>query len=347
MAKNPRKIECLILSDGRAGHVKQSQAITKLMALEQTREIKILYPSKIHEYFFSCLMLIPWPHRFLKLLLKLALKPSSFKEALEGSENLIISAGASLNAPNIALRKLKSSKNIVLMKPTWGRASQYDLQIIPNHDVISQNRANTIRTLLTPSHFDPKQAEQAALELKRNYPLTDAPIVSILIGGSTSKTSLTVSWMALFLKHLKTYLKQNSVQLLCTTSRRTPLPICTELEKNISSLPACKLLITDPSSNPIPNLIHAMLYLSSQVWITQDSISMISEALYARKKPVVLQTQPHRSRKHETFLRSLEHHRLIELRSPHELMAPISTTTDFSLLNEEQKTLRTAIEAIL
>src|SRR3989338_4230114 len=201
METGSKSLSVVILTDDKKGHFNQSCAVARLLPKSQIDSILIQYKSRIHQLILSLLTYVPLPKPLIPFLLTQSLKKDSYPPIASTSCDIVISTGASLNAPNLFLSKLKSAKSVVVMKPSWGWKKQYDLQIIPKHDTSSffhLKQSNAVVTLGAPTFINEKELKTEAQNLLTTLklPWVKDPFqkyISLFIGGNSSHHHLTVA----------------------------------------------------------------------------------------------------------------------------------------------------------
>ncbi len=174
--------------------------------------------------------------------------------------DFIIGAGHRTHLSMLAAKRVYGGRTIVLMKPSLP-VSLFDLSLIPEHD---QYRGNS-SILETRGVLNPMQPQGAHL---RNKTL-------IMIGGPSKH----FGWQrdALIAQIIR-LCRDNPEQHFClTTSRRTPAEFVPALE-----LRALNNLSIVPFASTGKDWIARHLADSYRAWITEDSTSMVYEALTAR-----------------------------------------------------------------
>lgn len=172
----------------------------------------------------------------------------------------IIGAGHRTHLSMLAAKRAYGGRTIVLMQPSMP-ASLFDLCLIPEHDQYHGRAA----ILETRGVLNPMQPQGAHL---RNKTL-------IMIGGPSKH----FGWQGdALMAQIIRLCRDNPEQHFClTTSRRTPADFVPALElralSNLSIVPFAK---TDP------DWVARHLADSYRAWITEDSTSMVYEALSAR-----------------------------------------------------------------
>lgn len=168
-----------------------------------------------------------------------------------------VGAGHNTHLPMLAARKAWGGKIIVLMSPTLP-LTWFDLCIVPEHDE-PPSRPNV---LLTRGVLNGLRAQQVASVSKGLF----------LIGGPSNH----YTWSPDTLLHQIGAITAQSgnMKWVLATSPRTP-PSTTEALGKLSS-PDITLT---PFEGVEPGWLPYQLALASQVWVTEDSVSMIYEAL--------------------------------------------------------------------
>lgn len=182
--------------------------------------------------------------------------------------DLIVGIGHSTHWALILLKRcFPKAKSIVLMKPslpvTW-----FDYAIIPAHDFVDQ-QAIPPNVFITQGALNPLVNEHRH---EKNRHL-------ILIGGASKRYDFSKEMLIEQIELLLTKISnQNEVQtVLLTTSRRTPE---TFLSHEFFQNQTHNLQLFPVSMTPTGWLFE-QLQLAEFVWVTQDSVSMLFEALTA------------------------------------------------------------------
>lgn len=174
--------------------------------------------------------------------------------------DFIIGAGHHTHIHMLAAKKAFGGKTVVLMRPSVS-ASLYDFALIPEHDQY-QGRGNIIETRGVLNPMQP-QGEH------------DPNRVLMLIGGPSKHYGWQNQAVIDQIKNL--IHQQASKQFVLTTSRRTPADFVSALAKE--NLP--RLSVVPVSETPAGWVEHALANAGA-AWITEDSVSMVYEALSAQ-----------------------------------------------------------------
>jgi len=227
------------LLDGKTGHEKQSLALVK--NLKNQAECKI-FNINIQDL----------ENPFLALILK---KYNLNKGLIR--PDIAIGAGHKTHFHLLAIKRYFGARIVVIMKPSLP-LKLFDLCVIPKHDdVKSGTNVFITNTPLVNFNFNMKKKENMAL---------------FLIGGP----SRHFHWDSkIILEQIKNISKKFKFKkLLITTSRRTPLDFIDEFNrlniKNIQLYEHTKI---------INNWLDKNIIKVKNIWVTNDSYSMLIEAI--------------------------------------------------------------------
>jgi mitochondrial fission protein ELM1 len=160
----------------------------------------------------------------------------------------------------------------------WAAPDRFDL-IVATPQYHLPDRPNILRTA-TPLHpVAPERLAAAAATWAPRLAHLPRPRVAVLIGGSTGPYVLDRENGALLGYHANRMAARLGGALLVTTSARTPRRAIDAFEEQIA-VPAC---IHRWSAGAGENPYLAYLALADRIVITCDSISMLAEAVAARK----------------------------------------------------------------
>lgn len=351
----------VILSDGKPGHVKQSEAVAeRFKEVESqygrpgmeypTQTVRVEYRSALHRKLFAvfAVLFIPFAQGRLAWL-RLFFKTETAEALRQLSADFFISSGSSMTPLNLCLARECRAKSIVLMKPFWPfNYYRYDLVLVPAHDRGPMPR-ETFRTLLVPSLSDHDRLEQAGKKFGRSLRAASRVRLAIFLGGPTRDYRLSVNPVERVIQEVENASGQLG-DYLVTTSRRTPEGIVRFLKERLPDLKGCQELVV-ASEDPRPEVVPGMMALAEILVITEDSISMISEAVASSKKVVVLglatDTLPV---KHRRFLQLLLEKSAIVMAGPEDLLAvlrKLETTDQPALAREQDEAIVKKLEAIL
>jgi len=309
----------LILSDGKAGHLKQSLAVVELL-----RERN---PQVSHE-----VAQVAYRHRLLRALclcwswwvpagwggtrcLQYALSPASARAILTRYADLIVSCGASTVPVNELWARQNRAKSIVIMNPAPLPLRRFDLVIAPRHDGLPQRR-NVIQTVGAISLIQDGRLAQAVDRLSAHPKFRAAapdgvrrPVVAVFIGGETSQYTLGAGFVEGMVAQVLSTCELVNGRCLVTSSRRTPAAVERVLAERLGKHARCQLLLL-ASRDQLNGTMEGMLGAADVAVVTGESVSMVSEACASGRRVVVVEPPLRQANrlgltKHQRFLRDL------------------------------------------
>lgn len=174
--------------------------------------------------------------------------------------DFIVGAGHHTHIHILSAKKAYGGQTVVLMSPSVS-ASLYDFALVPEHDQY-QGRGNIIETRGVLNPMQP-QGEH------------DENRVLMLIGGPSKHYGWDNHSVV---DQIKTLIHQQpKKQFVLTTSRRTPADFVEVLEKE--KLPRLSVV---PASKTPAGWVEQELAKAGSAWISEDSVSMVYEALTAQ-----------------------------------------------------------------
>ena len=313
--KYSKEREVLILSDTRTGHLRQSEGAAKLISQQLAiRGIKTrLFVQEVKFRSVLSGVILGWLSRFSgkyqgqgmgMRYLRYALTPESWQGLMRFKPDIIVSAGGLTSVVNYLLAKENQAKSVVLMRPANLSLKKFNLAIIPRHDQPAQ-RSNVVVTEGALNLIDADYLSQKTKSLENSGllkgPLLN-PCIGILIGGNSKGFSLEPGLILDLAKEIKKSAEELNADILISTSRRTSFAVEEVIKNEFTGYPRCKLLVI-ASQNNNPDIVGAILGLSSLIVSSPESISMISEAVCAEKYVVVFNSG-NLSAKHRRFLKN-------------------------------------------
>ncbi|MFC1808839.1 ELM1/GtrOC1 family putative glycosyltransferase [Candidatus Omnitrophota bacterium] len=297
-----------IISDGKPGHLNQSHAVYQMLeqsvaddratdgtAFEfELTSIPVHFKSKFRKKLFRCLFPFLFPLMRGRLsMLKYFLEKKSFESILYGYYDITISCGSSVIPLSLLLKRENMAKNILIMKPPFPyNKFNHDLIIKHAHDIYKR-RENVIETLVAPTLVSKEFVEeegkrliaQSSLDSRQKY-------ISILVGGDTKKYKFDESLFRDNLIAIREIASALGYKILITNSRRTRKDIVQVLKDEFSDQVKTPLFIDVNEYNP-KNIVYGMIGVSELVFVTEESVSMISEAVQSYKKVLLVKPSYH------------------------------------------------------
>ncbi len=206
----------------------------------------------------------------------------------------VIAAGGTAAIVAAALRR-PGIPAIQVQHPRMDPA-RFDLVVVNRHDGLSGPNVVVTRTALhrvTPARL----AEARALWAPR-FAHLPRPLVAVLLGGSNGRYQFSPATAAALGRGLAAIMRADRAGVAVTPSRRTAADALLSLGAEIEPLGAW---IWDGAGD---NPYFGLLALADAIVVTEDSVSMVSEAA-ATAAPILLARLPGRSRRIALFNRLL------------------------------------------
>jgi len=308
----------VILNDGKQGHLNQSKAVIKVIKRcrrdagykdtdTSVEIVDIKFKNRFRRSLLSiCAVFASHSSQGCMEHLKFSLQEDSYNAIVRAYADIVISCGSSLSAVNVFLSKECNSKNVIIMKPGIAGLRNFNVAIIPKHDR-PKERHNTVITQGSPNLVDKDTMKDGAREVQKLSNLTLSKRLGVFIGGDNPEYSLTTGLAEELIGQIKRSIEELDMELLITTSRRTPKDIEDLLKRRFGSNPRCKLLIIANEKN-VENTVSGILELSEIVLVSGESISMVSEAASSGKRVIVFGLEKKRSSsfdKHDYAIKDL------------------------------------------
>ncbi len=233
-----------IISDGKKGHLSQTRGLAEalLKRAGQTR------PNVQHACHEVSIVGKSW-------LSKLFYKG---KDLDLPRPDLILCAGHSTHLAALSLARHLRCLCMVCMRPSLP-ARMFDLCIMPRHDV-PEGGVPSQRTFLT----------NGAINCIKPRPDVEKKETLVLIGGPSKEFKWEAEHV---LNQLTAIARQSSRSIVLTTSRRTPA----DFVQDVTAV--CPNIRVEPVEQTGPTWVADHLATAHEVWVTQDSVSMVYEAL--------------------------------------------------------------------
>ncbi|MDI9371009.1 MAG: ELM1/GtrOC1 family putative glycosyltransferase [Synergistota bacterium] len=202
---------------------------------------------------------------------------------LSGDGALFVAAGSSAAPFALALSRIVRGRSCVLMTPSAIPPSSFDFAVVPWHDH-PRPELNVLTTLGAPNAIFPDELERRGWELAELYPPFEGSkgTWGLMIGGDDVNYEISAEWVSFNLPPVLAAAESMGIDLYITTSRRTSAAACEVLELLVPLYSSVRMLLiaSKDEFNPVPG----MLGLCSRLFVTDDSVSMVSEAITAGRE---------------------------------------------------------------
>lgn len=288
-------MKILILDDGFPGNTNQSLGIVE--ALECTFHI---FPVEFYGPSYKLpgrkgkIKIIP---KIIGLFLYLRLyniayifyKIFSKNPIPKNSYDIVISTGSFLSPINLLISKKINAKSICIMTPEYCPKKKFDILFIPFHDYFRYSEIKKLKnvylTIGAPNRITPSTLEKAKEKILKEIQIpVNSLKAGILIGGNDQNYLIDITWAKNLLNILNNLATKNFVFLL-TVSRRTPEVVSDFFYNKLTD---AKFIYREfPGIKPGTHYF-GILSISDIIFVTEDSINMISEACSTGKPVIIL-----------------------------------------------------------
>lgn len=240
-----------VISDGKPGHLSQSQGLVQALSKLVPVESYVVDVEGMN--WFRAMQ---------------AARKANFPQP-----DVIIGAGHGTHLPVMIAAKKHKARSFICMSPSLPKG-WFDICFVPYHDLAPTAEAleklyedmEEGNVALDPGIFPTMGAMHRIVpnpEASKDYTL-------IMVGGP----SKFFSWNTeLLIKQIRRLVNNTEGRILLTTSRRTPKSVLPRLREIFSTIEFYPVEETGPDWVP-EHLEHAQA-----VWVTEDSVSMIFEAV--------------------------------------------------------------------
>lgn len=204
--------------------------------------------------------------------------------------DILISAGGTAGVVARAMRR--PGHQIVQIQHPRQDPTRFDVVVVNRHDGLTGPNVVVTRTALHP--VTPARLAEAAALWRPRLAHLPRPLVAVLIGGSNGRFRLNGPVASALGAQLATMMRTDRVGLALTPSRRTSPEARAALAAAVEPLGGWVWDMT--GDNPY----FGLLALADAIVVTEDSVSMVSEAA-ATGAPVLLAGLPGSSRRIRLF----------------------------------------------
>lgn len=203
-------------------------------------------------------------------------------------DGVIMSAGGTAGV--VAARLRSPSRPVVQIQHPRMNPARFDLVVVNRHDGLTGSNVIVTRTAL--HRATPARLAAAGAEWAPRLAHLPRPLVAVLVGGSNGRFRLDKT-VAKALAAQLLAMQADGAGIALTPSRRTAPDVCTAL----AAIRSQGGWMWDGSGD---NPYYGLLALADAIICTEDSVSMVSEAV-ATSAPVLLAPLPGKSRRIRLF----------------------------------------------
>lgn len=282
--KTNTSIICWIITEGIRGTENQCIGVAQAMGLTPIiKQIKLKQPWK---------SISPWIYFS-------SINPTSNTGDTLNTPwpDLIIAAGRKAVAPALWIKKQSKGKTVVVqLQNPYISPKHFDLVIAPQHDGITGD--NVITTLAGLHKVTPEIVSGGRDAFEDTFVKLPAPRIAVLIGGNSKHHTLSNQATTILCRQLN-QLANDGYGIMVTASRRTPA----DSEKILrDTLAHPNIYFWDGTGE---NPYFGMLGWADTILVTEDSVSMPSEAI-STGKPTYIIKMDGGSTRHDIFHKKLQ-----------------------------------------
>lgn len=198
---------------------------------------------------------------------------------------VVLSAGSAGARAGAVLRR--PGRPVVQVQNPRSDPARFDLVVVNRHDGLTGPNVIVTRTAL--HRVTPARLDAARAEWEPRLAHLPRPLVAVLIGGTNGRFRLDDAAAQTLAAQLASMMRLDRVGLALTPSRRTSAAAQQAFADALQPLGGW--LWDGAGDNPY----YGLLALAEAIVVTEDSVSMVSEAC-ATRAPVLLASLPGRSR---------------------------------------------------
>ncbi|MDD3295965.1 MAG: ELM1/GtrOC1 family putative glycosyltransferase [Candidatus Omnitrophica bacterium] len=302
--KHKRDRDVIVLNDKRPGHFKQALSLVKFLSTKgyelRVKIIEVNYRNRFSRILADILaFLSPQSLLFSSRMLSWLMDKKTFDQLDRMHADIVVSAGSFMAPVNRLVSSYAGAKSAVVLRPNVC-LRKFDLVVIPEHDRVYAPNVVNVKGAL----FYPEGTEEKGAKCRDYFNLSSHKKTALFIGGPLGDKKEFLRKLKDFIPSFKKFLQRENCKLLLSTSRRTPVEAEDYLEKEFSGFFDTEALVIANRNNQ-DFVFEGFISLSQYVFVSSESISMISEAASLNKACVCVSFVSEDD-KRKVFLKSLE-----------------------------------------
>ena len=344
----------VILSDNKPGHYKQSLGIVEKLPNCETEWVTVKFRHKWRDNLLRIFMCIfggmSLPISFAETLLRWSLTDDTYNAlTTRQTADIILSTGSSVAAVNLLLGQTLNAKSVTCRRPSPLGTRYFDLAILPMFSWHGKkDKDNVCKTVGVPNPISPDTLNAKQKQLTQELNLPDRPRIGILLGGTDRHETITTADAEELRSVCETAATELNVQILVTTSRRTPIDVVEHLSSTLKHADWCPIFIEPNTPSALTDPYQAILALSDLLIVTADSFSMACEAASSGRPVIILTLSKENTKnpKRYNVYQYMEQHTVVRLCRLDSLKQCIVDGLTSRVQNTPLRDTETAAEAI-
>jgi len=210
--------------------------------------------------------------------------------------DVVIACGGRSIAPALAVKRASGGRTVaVYIQNPKAATKHFDLVVSMRHDGLTGPHVMVVDTAI--HRITPAKLDAARVIWKERFSDLPRPLVSVILGGRSRSLRFTPAVADTLIERLEHLSQASGASFMVTPSRRTEPEIAARFKAFAEANPSSVRLWDGQGDNPY----FGMLALSDALIVTEDSVSMVSEAL-ASGKPVGTMPLEGKAKRHQAFI---------------------------------------------
>ena len=288
--------QVLVINDGKKGHFNQVLGVLRPLSLGDATVCNLSYKSRFHRTILYLLTLL---HLSSFRMLQWALHEISIEQLPNTPPRLIVASGSASAPVLYVLAAIYAARSVLCMRSAFPIGGSYfDLVILPRHDT-KKEKNGVLALVAGTASISKEEIEKESILLVGTLGITSSGSIGVLVGGPSSRSEMTESFLIKLYDVLEELAVQYHRPIIVVSSRRTPASI-EKVFQNKTKKGIYFIGVDEQRFQPVAGTFGACEILC----VTEDSFSMICEAMHALK-PVISIAVPKKRGKRFKFEDSL------------------------------------------
>lgn len=215
--------------------------------------------------------------------------------------DVVIACGRRTIPLALAVKRASGGRTLaVYIQNPKGATPSFDLVVSMRHDGLEGPNVMVVDTAI--HRVTPEKLAAARDEWRERFAALPHPLVGVILGGRNRSFRFTPAVADQMIAQLGALSTTEGAGFIITPSRRTEPEIVDRFKRFATEHPTSVQFWDGQGDNPY----FGLLALSDALIVTEDSVSMVSEAL-ASRKPVATVPLEGTAKRHQAFIDNLIH----------------------------------------